>query len=282
MTVTNNRIILHVPKTAGSSVRWNAMKVDGIQFYNEHGCLSNLNDEYKDLRSVGFIRDPETWYMSMYNFAKDKYINRGLKHENFTIMIALSDEFKRSFQETLPLMMNLTYTFEQYPQIWEEVKKRFIASALNTGRSRYHSYFPNFSKMSPKDFKNRSLQKNLITFIYTYKDIGVVQEFTNDELKEISKEYWPGNNTLIFKVFGRLQAFRIPKENNVLSLMESSGLKLMTTSANISGDKPCETKEEFRLRFPNIKLLEEEFTSTKSKIPSNIYIVSKKKIQKIR
>ncbi len=132
------------------------------------------------------------------------------------------------------------------------------------------------------EIKNRDKTKKLITFIPNYKNIGQTDEFNTNELKEISDKYWPGNNTLIFLQNQELISYRIPDDQNIISLLNNLKKDILTTSANISGEKPCTTKDEFLKRFPNIKLLNEEFESKKTNKPSKIYIIKKEGIKKIR
>lgn len=130
--------------------------------------------------------------------------------------------------------------------------------------------------------KKRDKKKKLISFIYKTEQVGTLDDFNKDESKDIFKNYWPGNNTLIFNKDNTLVSYRMPNEKNVLSLLKEIDEILLTTSANKSGENACETKEEFEIRFPNIKLLEEKEKSIKSKSPSNIFIIKKDSVEKIR
>ncbi len=132
------------------------------------------------------------------------------------------------------------------------------------------------------ELKKRPLSKKLISFVPSIDFIGNLDEISKKELEEFSFKYWPGANTLIFLKEGELTSFRIPNEQNVLNLLDELGCIILTTSANISGEKTCLTKEEFEESFPNIKLLEEKFVSKKQNEASNIYVIRKDSIQKIR
>lgn len=132
------------------------------------------------------------------------------------------------------------------------------------------------------DLKQRNKNKKLISFIHDWHQIGQVDEFTNDELKNITEKYWPGNNTLIFKQKGSLVSYRIPQENNTLRLLKKINKPLVTTSANLSGEPPILTKMDFLSKFEHIMLLEEKIETKKTGIPSNIYIISKNSSKKIR
>ncbi len=132
------------------------------------------------------------------------------------------------------------------------------------------------------DLKKRPLNKKLISFIPSVDFVGEVDDLSNDDISALASKYWPGPNTLIFNKGGELTSFRIPNEKNILSLLDSLGDIMLTTSANISGEETCLSKEDFEKRFPNVKLLEEKFVSKKQNKASNIYVITNDGIEKIR
>lgn len=130
--------------------------------------------------------------------------------------------------------------------------------------------------------KKRDSKKKLIKFITDYRQIGEVDDFTQEELHQITQKYWPGNNTLIFWQNNELKSYRIIKQKEVIALLNEIEEPLYTTSANISGENPILTKDEFEDEFPEIPLLEHNSEIKPSNIPSNIYIITKEKTEKIR
>ncbi len=125
--------------------------------------------------------------------------------------------------------------------------------------------------------KKRDKNKKLISFVKRdyYFDVDT---YTQD----VFEKYWPGNYTFIIPQNNELVSYRIPNEPNVLELLQLLDKRLLTTSANISGEEPVTTKEEFEQRFPNIPLLKEEIESKKTKTPSKIYIIKEEKMIEVR
>lgn len=127
------------------------------------------------------------------------------------------------------------------------------------------------------EIKKRDINKKLISFV----KIGYkfdVDNFTND----LFKSHWPGNTTFIIKQNEEFVSFRIPNEPNVLNLLDLLDEPLLTTSANISGELPATSPDEFFEKFPGIPLLKEDVIITKSKEPSTILKIDENKIIKIR
>ncbi len=125
--------------------------------------------------------------------------------------------------------------------------------------------------------KNRALSKKLISFV------GPSHKFmVDDYTQDIFNQYWPGNYTFIIKQDNELVSYRIPNESNVINLLETLGEPILTTSANVSGDDPITTKDEFLQRFSHIPLLDEVIICKKSKTPSKIYIIDNKEMKQIR
>ncbi len=127
------------------------------------------------------------------------------------------------------------------------------------------------------DLKNRDRNKKLISFVK--RDYNFI---VDNNVKEIFSKYWPGNYTFIIKEDGQLVSYRIPNEPNVLELLDTLDDVLLTTSANLSGDTPVYSSDEFEQRFPDIALLKEEIVIDKSNEPSEIYILEDGKKIKIR
>lgn len=127
------------------------------------------------------------------------------------------------------------------------------------------------------DLKGRNRKKKLITMLADSGQLDVNRSIR----KEFAKN-WPGKVTYIFEENNELKSYRIPSEPNLLKLLEVSGMKILTTSANYSGDEPALSAEEFESRFSNIPLLEEKVSFTKGLSPSQIYICSRKTKVKIR
>lgn len=125
--------------------------------------------------------------------------------------------------------------------------------------------------------KGRNRKKKLITMLSNEEELKV----DNKLRKEFTKN-WPGKVTYIFEEFGRLISYRKPNEPNLQRLLSRENIRLKTTSANISGNEPCLTKEEFEETFPSIPLLEEKIKCEKGNQPSKIIVYNRSKKFKIR
>ncbi|MBL0701693.1 MAG: Sua5/YciO/YrdC/YwlC family protein [Spiroplasma sp.] len=126
--------------------------------------------------------------------------------------------------------------------------------------------------------KKRDANKKLITII---DDISFFKNI-DPNIITLMEKLWPGDTTIVFDYQGSSSGFRIADEPNLLSLLYNLKLPIKTTSANVSSLKPCTTKEEFIIKFPNIPLLEEKQIKHKSCKPSKIIVYNNSKIKKIR
>lgn len=155
MTVTNSRVILHLPKTAGSTVRWRAMENDGFQYACQHCSFKMLPNEYKGMKIVSFIREPLDWYVSYYEFTKKRFINKG--DISLLFVKEFSEDFEKSFQETLPLLLDLTKTFKENPLMLEKFKLTLKSLTCNKYVAFASSYFDNISTITPESFEHKSM-----------------------------------------------------------------------------------------------------------------------------
>lgn len=128
------------------------------------------------------------------------------------------------------------------------------------------------------ELKHRDHAKKLVTMIADSTEIIVEDKV----LKQKMDESWPGAVTLIFNYDNEMRSFRVPDEPNLLMLLKQLKQPIYTTSANISGNEPCLTREQFKAEFPTVGLLNEDIFSDKSTIPSEIYIYKDEKFERIR
>jgi hypothetical protein len=148
-------VIIHVPKTGGSSVRWPAIRKFGVRYSCQHCNYSSLPDKYKDFRKITFVRHPLDWYASRFFFDKKKFHNdKTIKFEPFSD--ALSNEYKLSFKETLPMMLDLTEAFRN-EEILNLFKKRLTFEVTNNYQSWWVSYFDDINEITAESFEHKSL-----------------------------------------------------------------------------------------------------------------------------
>lgn len=139
------------------------------------------------------------------------------------------------------------------------------------------SCLPQFSEQLFR-VKNRNRGKKLVTMVYDQVSLQI----DDVKLKQKMNEVWPGAVTLIFEYNQQMTGFRIPDEPNLLALLKELDSPLYTTSANISGESPCLTREQFMHVFPNIDLLEESNSIVKTNVASEIYIYKNEIFERIR
>ncbi len=128
------------------------------------------------------------------------------------------------------------------------------------------------------EVKKRDRSKKLVTMISDVSQINVTDKVLLDKMNEV----WPGAVTLIFDYEGEMTSFRIPAEPNLLKLIDKVGKPIFTTSANISGEEPCLSRQQFKRVFPEMGLLEELIVAPKSSVPSEIYVYTNGKFERIR
>lgn len=128
------------------------------------------------------------------------------------------------------------------------------------------------------EVKKRDKSKKLIRMISSIDSLNIQDQVLLDKMNEV----WPGKVTLIFEYEGEMTSFRIPDEPNLLALLDKLGKPIYTTSANISGQEPVASRDEFFETFPNLGLLDEDMECEKSSVPSEIYIYKNAKFERIR
>ena len=116
------------------------------------------------------------------------------------------------------------------------------------------------------EIKKRPKSKKIVKMIGSIDQLPVKDE----GLKNLMIKEWPGATTIIFEVNGSMESYRIPKEDNILSLLKLLSEDLYVTSANISGEKDIVSRVEFNNQFPLVKLLEEKVECSKTNAPSKI------------
>lgn len=128
------------------------------------------------------------------------------------------------------------------------------------------------------DIKKRPMEKKIVRMVSSIDYFSKLDE----KLKKSMEKNWPGAVTYIFEINGTFESFRIPNEPNLLSLLNKYQKPLYVTSANISGEVECKTKDEFKKKFPTLPLLKEVKEINKSNEPSRIYKYEDGKFIQIR
>ena len=130
MLITSlGKIILHMPKCAGSSIRWSIYEQAedlgiNIHYIHEHEPLKSIPDIYKTDKwpVIGFVRSPYTWYSSLYE-QKLKGFNRG--ECGVAVTAVLTNNFSLGFDKFLERATHLNTFFESAEHIKE--LKHFVS-----------------------------------------------------------------------------------------------------------------------------------------------------------
>ena len=165
MLVTDlDKVVLHMPRCGGSSVRW-AINSAGYKykFSCEHANISSLPDKYKHLPTIGFIRNPIDWYVSWYSFLNDL---RRKKRKGCFIVGALSDDYRLSFGQLLPRLLDIEGFLTENPDYLMEIKDRFRIRVMNDYLCWLNTYFDDISTITPSDFKGS-------LFNWYYQKVGM-------------------------------------------------------------------------------------------------------------
>lgn len=94
--------------------------------------------------------------------------------------------------------------------------------------------------------KKRPTSKKIITVVGSIEQLKDIENLDDKSLEYIDK-YWPGPTTLIINN----NSYRMPDNKGLLSLILEEG-PFFLTSANMSGEKNCETLDEAKKKFPSI------------------------------
>lgn len=148
-------IIIHVPKTGGSSVRWPAISKYNTRYTCQHCAYKMLPEKFDSYRKITFVRHPIEWYASRFFFDKKKWdMQDRAKREPFTD--ALSDAYMLTFKQTLPRMLNLTEAFRD-KRVFKSFKEKVRREVNNNYQAWWVSYFDDIEALTPEDFGNKSL-----------------------------------------------------------------------------------------------------------------------------
>lgn len=155
-------VILHMPKCGGSSVRWAAVKKYGYRWSCEHAPLSALPKKFGGFRKIGFIRSPESWYLSKYYHARKSY---RLRRQGLLTCMILSDYFTHNFEQTLHRMIDLKNFFDIKKNI--DAYKTAVQYQVMNHYSCHHVYMHDDVNSITSEFFSTTLYQ------HWYKKVGL-------------------------------------------------------------------------------------------------------------
>lgn len=94
--------------------------------------------------------------------------------------------------------------------------------------------------------KKRPIDKKIVIVVASINQLKEIEYIDENAMRYIH-EFWPGSTTLIINK----QAYRMPNQKKLLKLIKEEG-PFYLTSANLSGQKVCESIEEAKKIFPLI------------------------------
>ena len=97
------------------------------------------------------------------------------------------------------------------------------------------------------EIKGRDENKKLIILVSSIKQARMFSEW-NIQAEQYAKKYWPGATTLVVNN----QGFRMPNQKKLLEYLEQNG-PIYMSSCNLSNAPVCNTIEDAKLIFPEIK-----------------------------
>ena len=109
------------------------------------------------------------------------------------------------------------------------------------------------------DVKSRSRHKPLSLLIESVDQAEDLTRPLPEEFYKLARKYWPGPLTLIVRAASRLPlkvtantgnvALRVPAAKIPIAVVQSAGVPLTATSANVSGAAECTTADGVRMQL---------------------------------
>ena len=154
MYIFNNKIVQHIPKTAGTALKVAIKNSDhNISFTTTHKPLSFLSwpelEYAKDFEKIALVRRPDSWYRSWWNY------HRGIRRTCALTNTLLFDENDKmhDINTFISRASNLTLFFKKNPKKIQDFKNKlkFYPS------SHLVFFLPDASRVDAEYFKNQSL-----------------------------------------------------------------------------------------------------------------------------
>ena len=173
----------------------------------------------------------------------------------------------------------------QFSQIARDIKK---GSVIICPTDTIHGFSCRaFDKKAINKIRRLKKRKNKKPFILLASSISQIKKFAyiKPEYAKTLKKIWPAPLTIILKSKIKIEkantlAFRIPSNKKIISLIKKIGCPIISTSINISGEKPL-NHDKIVKNFTNKVeyILLSQTTQTK---PSSIADLTGDKIKMIR
>jgi len=185
MLVVDRKVFLHMPRCAGSSVRWAIKKLHPrINFSCEHCHIKVLPQKYYGSHLFfAFTRDPLEWYVSMYFYALANH-NRTGKSDPF--VYTLSEGFD-SFETFFTNALNMPSFYATHPDRLLQLRSRVENIIMNTYNCWLVSYWDDLNDIVP-DKLDDSLMKFYANRIGLFKEGYCLNVYRMEEVEQVMKK----------------------------------------------------------------------------------------------
>jgi hypothetical protein len=216
-----NTIILHTPKTGGSSVRWPAIQKHGLKYSCQHCNYKMLPEEYKNFHKMTFVRNPLDWYRSRYNY--DKFRFKVIKKYRDAMTTALSHYYKKNLNETLEAFLNPDEAFrdKKTRDIYRRLIKLDVVSNYTCWNVSYHD---NIDSVDYGYFQGKTYYQWLLHMIGVHEADSVYR--LEDEYEIGMKKEFGDDVELIYKN-------KTPKIYNIETFTKSNKQLILSAEADM-------------------------------------------------
>ena len=155
MIILDNKIIQHIPKTAGTSlketIRQHKIPVNYMGIHVPLNYLNNPAFSYaKNYEKIAVVRTPVSWYNSWINYHRPRKRSCSLTQ---ALLYNQDDNLQLSGADFLHNALNLTKFFKDNPQKLEFVKQH----VLTDPRGHSKNFLGNISELTPEYFQDQGL-----------------------------------------------------------------------------------------------------------------------------
>jgi len=185
-----DKVLLHMPKCGGSSVRWAVVNKYEYRWSCDHAPLHALPDRYKNMRRIGFCRNPVDWYVSKYYHDKNHFCRKD-STDTLSIIRFVSDNFNDSIQEVLPRLLDISNYFDMNPNKLDALKLRYRQLAMNKYLCRIALGFEDISEIKAEIFTD-----TLYNFWYEWIGLNSAKVYKMDDgnFSSYVRKEFPGVN----------------------------------------------------------------------------------------
>jgi len=141
--IIEGKVYHHMVKCGGQSFAKNLIdqRPDDVMYLKAHMPFFNLNDKYKDYEHFGVVRDPVSWYKSVFSY-HHQLRNEGKEFNNLITKLADGADYA----EFVRRATNVGDWMNKNPNIQKEMRDFLLKSKRNI-YSYYTMFFPDLNDM---------------------------------------------------------------------------------------------------------------------------------------